>query len=112
MSREDVRVVGVEVLVDVEDEAAIGVRDLRKGVGRAVRDDSFDRSSVISGEARCSVRLHCGRLSVCHRSLQGAQNVPRLADSSHHGLNTLSPEIDVGDVVRPAHTFTGRPVFT
>ena len=64
MSREDVRVVGVEVLVDVKDEAAIGVRDLRKGVGRAVRDDSFDRSSVISGEARCSVRLHCGRLSV------------------------------------------------
>ena len=67
MSREDVRVVGVEVLVDVEDEvgdAAVGVGDLRKSVGRAVRDDSLDRSSVISGEARCSVRLHCGRLSV------------------------------------------------
>ena len=31
--------------------------------------------------SRCSVRLHCGRLSVCHRSLQGAQDVPRLADS-------------------------------
>ena len=115
MSREDVRVVGVEVLVDVEDEvgdAAVGVGDLRKSVGRAVRDDSLDRSSVISGEARCSVRLHCGRLSVCHRSLQGAQDVPRLADSSHRGLNTLSPEIDVGDVVRLAHTMRGRPVFT
>ena len=53
MSREDVRVVGVEVLVDVEDEvgdAAVGVRDLRKGVSRAVRDESLGGSPVVSGK--------------------------------------------------------------
>ena len=47
-------------------------------------------------------------VSACHRPLQGAQDVPRLADSSHRGLNTLSPEIDVGDVVRLVHTIRGR----
>ena len=42
-------------------------------------------------------------VSTCHRPLQGAQDVPRLADSSYRGLNTLSPEVDVGDVVRLVH---------
>ena len=47
------RVVGVEVLVDVEDEAggrAVGVSNLHQGGTRAVRDEGSSGRVVVTGE--------------------------------------------------------------
>ena len=106
----NVRVIGVEVLVDVEDEvgdASIGVRDLAESVRGTIGDECLSGCPVITREEN---NLRSGTIERFRRFDRkfNELGLPSLTDSSDGGLNRSGPCNNIWDVVRLVHSNTTR----